>query len=409
MRITQILNKQHLGWHFYKHWLVQGKAKIQDTGAEAVLTKHGIKVKDANKYMKDEYFKEIRVDETDRITVIGEKALEPIIDNFHERPLLTYGDENVLLEGLTQAKILTNTVQIQEGLPSTFHIKDIPKEINRRVKKAILGAHVFDAEQQKLAKIKDPEKPAWNFPRIYGITPERVFKLLITKLLNIIETSTNLTLVRERYLAENLYFSLPFERNGDLIQFQLLGDLVLLSEKPLSPITHEKTNEYELPNIFPIQPTITLNQTQNYDLETLYPIKKGAPKCHPHTLFINFNKETVKNLYEEKVTEEQIFGRTLLKTFTAAASYAKTQYGDAVKKLPTPVTLQAIQTDGQKFYFGVLQLNTLDVDSDQDRNIWYQTPALNLFSKCAYELGKPVLENYDRNVINHIVTFYNNV
>lgn len=79
-----------------------------------------------------------------------------------------------------------------------------------------------------------------------------------------------------------------------------------------------------------------------------------------------------------------------------------------IKKLPTPVTLQAVQTDGKQFYFGVLQLNTLDVTSSEVRNIWYQTSPLSLFDKCAYDLGKPVLEGYNRSVVNHLVTFYQN-
>lgn len=50
-------------------------------------------------------------------------------------------------------------------------------------------------------------------------------------------------------------------------------------------------------------------------------------KSHPHTLFVHHNDIDVKNLYEEPVTEPQIFGRALLKTFTVAAAYAKEKYG----------------------------------------------------------------------------------
>lgn len=94
--------------------------------------------------------------------------------NWHETPLLTYEDNNVLLEGLNQAKILTNTVEIQSGLPEKYLVQDISKELNSRVKKVILGSNVFDAEQQKLPKIKNPARPAFNYPRVYGITQERV-------------------------------------------------------------------------------------------------------------------------------------------------------------------------------------------------------------------------------------------
>lgn len=51
------------------------------------------------------------------------------------------------------------------------------------------------------------------------------------------------------------------------------------------------------------------------------------PKSHPHTVFVHHVDADVQNLYEEPVTEPQIFGRALLKTFTVAASYAKEKYG----------------------------------------------------------------------------------
>lgn len=40
-----------------------------------------------------------------------------------------------------------------------------------------------------------------------------------------------------------------------------------------------------------------------------------------------FNREEVKNQFEEPVTDSQIHGRSLLKAFTAAASFAKQNYG----------------------------------------------------------------------------------
>lgn len=401
MRLTRVLLQQHIGWHFQTHWNIQRKRKVQISPVLKELEKKGVAIEDPNKFIREKVF---RVRE--RVQVI--KKPNPSSTNWHETPLLTYEDNNVLLEGLKQAKILTNTVEIQSGLPEKYVIEDISKELNRRVKKVILGSSVFDAEQQKLPKIKNYARPAFNYPRIYGITQERVFKLLISKLLNQIETSVDHSLVKQRYLADNLYFQFPFQHNEDLVQFQLLGDSVLLSEKPLSPITSNNGNETALPDIYPINPTLTLNKTNKYTIENLYPVNRQLPKCHPHTLFINFNTEFVKNLFEEKVTLQQIYGRTLMKAFTVAASYARAQFGEDVKKLPTPVTLQAVQTDGKQFFFGVLQLNTLDVTSSEVRNIWYQTSPLSLFDKCGYELGKPVLEGYNRSVVNHLVTFYQN-
>lgn len=40
-----------------------------------------------------------------------------------------------------------------------------------------------------------------------------------------------------------------------------------------------------------------------------------------------YDTTKVKNLYEEEVTESQILGRSLMKTFTAAAAFARHKYG----------------------------------------------------------------------------------
>lgn len=77
------------------------------------------------------------------------------------------------MEGLNQAKILTKSIELKEGLPESIVLKDISKSISKRVKNIILSSIIFDAEQKKLPKVKDPERPAWNFPRLYGITQNR--------------------------------------------------------------------------------------------------------------------------------------------------------------------------------------------------------------------------------------------
>lgn len=111
-----------------------------------------------------------------RIEIVGYKPkpipLDSTHPNWHDRILLTYKDNNVLLEGLSQAKILTNTVELKDDLPKSVVLKNI-KEIDKRVKEIILTSHLFDAEQKKLPKLKDPNRPAWNFPRVYGITQPR--------------------------------------------------------------------------------------------------------------------------------------------------------------------------------------------------------------------------------------------
>lgn len=112
-----------------------------------------------------------------RVEIIGYGDKKPVFDethpDYHTRRLLSYRDHNVLLEGVQQAKLLTKTVELQQGLPARIVLPDLSKDVNRFCKKIILNSHVFDAEQKRLPKIKDPLRPAHNFARVFGITKDR--------------------------------------------------------------------------------------------------------------------------------------------------------------------------------------------------------------------------------------------
>lgn len=51
MRITQILNRQNIGFMFKKHWLVQGQRKVLETSTAANLEARGFKITDPNEYI----------------------------------------------------------------------------------------------------------------------------------------------------------------------------------------------------------------------------------------------------------------------------------------------------------------------------------------------------------------------
>lgn len=54
MKLTQVLNRQHIGFMFKKHWLVQGKRVPIDTGLESILKEKGIPVQDALEFITNE-------------------------------------------------------------------------------------------------------------------------------------------------------------------------------------------------------------------------------------------------------------------------------------------------------------------------------------------------------------------
>lgn len=96
--------------------------------------------------------------------------------DFQDRGLYLIGDNNVLVEHMPQTQVLLNTLVI-EGLPErvskAFEKTKLPADLERSMQQSVLVSHLLDAEQQKLAPIKDPLKPMRGLPRPYGITDAR--------------------------------------------------------------------------------------------------------------------------------------------------------------------------------------------------------------------------------------------
>lgn len=81
-----------------------------------------------------------------------------------------------MIEGVKQAQALANTM-VLGNLPSRYvtfleNLK-IPDTIHEDVMRNIFSAHLFNSEQKKTQKLYDQFRPAFNFPRVYGITEER--------------------------------------------------------------------------------------------------------------------------------------------------------------------------------------------------------------------------------------------
>jgi large subunit ribosomal protein L37 len=78
-----------------------------------------------------------------------------------------------------------------------------------------------------------------------------------------------------------------------------------------------------------------------------------------------------------------------------------------VKDLPEPVTINCMQTDSRNFYFGCLQLHSLDLDSSKVANnlFWIEDPQ-PMFTKCDYVDNKPVLEGYNPQVLETLMALY---
>jgi len=408
MRLTSSLSKHNLYRLMRNQWKSGRKRRLIETPVLSILQEKNIEVIDANEFVSTPR------PTFDFSTVVGlaPKLVEKDENHplYKEQPCYMYHDGSVLLEGLQQAMILTNTVQLESNkLPEQIQsLIDKVKLENQDslVIRCIQTSCLYDAEQKKLPIRKDPERPAWNFPRDYGITEERKNRMICSRLLHLC-TLANPELSRHRMVFTNAPMSVPFYWEDNLVQFQMRSDVFISSNQPLPAIVSPSVAEqHPVPELTVSHPLISLEEENFYEFKDIFPLKEGAKYSNVHTIMIHYNNQEVKNIYETPVEESQIIGRVLLKAYTAAVAQARYSYGPDVKDLPEPVVVQCIQTDSKSFIFSIFQLNTADPFSTK-HNVFWNLPAENLYEKCTYVQGIPVLEGYNPQVFKQLLAFYN--
>ncbi|XP_076752808.1 mitochondrial ribosomal protein L37 [Xylocopa sonorina] len=408
MKFTQLLYKQHIGKALRYLWYQQRERNIRVTKAHDVLASMNIPVVDAKelKPLRNE------IPLCNSETIEEPITLNEIDTNQKSIRCLMLGDCYTLQKDIPQACLLTKTVKIANELPDKVKdlITDIPDNINNIIKRFVSTSVIYDAQQVKLPKLKDPERPAWVFPRAYGISSTRKMLNLSKKFLQLSESLNGLNIAQHRSIVHGGLSSMCIEKENNLFKFSLKMDLMMTSSTPLSPIADVNVaNTFDMPNLHPLHYTIGLTKLNINETEDLYPISMESPLSNVHTIFINHDPEEVKNITELPVTQKQIYARSLIKSFGIAANCARRRFGSDVKHLPEPVVVQCVQSDGQNFHFSVYQLNTLDLDGVEGiRNFWWSEPSMKLYTQAQYEKGKPCLEGYTSDVFKRFHAFYNN-
>ncbi|KRF99937.1 uncharacterized protein Dwil_GK27784 [Drosophila willistoni] len=408
MRLTNKLCAQHIGWHFKKHWLVQGKRVPRETGAAAELQRLGVQVKSPEEILEPKRERKV-------VNIIG-SALKPVLEdhthpNWHSNPCHLFSDNNVLLGGIPQAQVLTNSIEIQnfpQHIDDAIKNQQLPSVLDKNVRHAILSSHVLDAEQVKLPKVKLVDRPAFNLPRVYGISHERRNRLLLNKLLFEIEKLAGRSVSVRRKLVDNAGFKTSISKDGDLLGFDTKADKLICSTRALSTIKGKFDGD--LPDLYPMKCTISIPKCQIYTEDNLYPFRPDVNCSHPHTLFAYFDKHLTRNSHGSEVTENQFQARTMVKAFALAVARAKQLHGNSTAgALTRPIVVQSIQTDGRVFHFGIFQLNTLDLNSSSaTKNYWFHRQSTELFTECGYQAGRPHLEGYNGETIRILNAFYHN-
>lgn len=393
MKLSSIRFQQHIGHMFREHWKVQGKKRVLDHGPLKELKMRGIEFEDALDVIKEKHTKKI-------FPFKGFKPVPVVADethpDYHEEPCLTYKDHNVLLEGYRQAKILTNTVEINsEVLPLQQDVsleQELPLQ-DKLVKRCIKSSLMYDATQEKLPKRHDPSREAWIFPRDYGITDKRRNYLLVNRLLQLC-SSFSPQLLGKRSVVNSAKFVVPVTLpSKQKILFSVTGDAVVFADKHPSLESTEQEINSELPDISPISPLVSLEESNIFKFESYFPVTSEAKLKKIHTAVVHYNETQVSNIYESPVSSDQILGRSLMQAWIFAMAQALQEPGE---KLKEPITVQTVHTNGQFFHFSILQLNTTSCASNTDpKNYFWSFPVMNIFNRCSYQKGLPVFEDYN--------------
>ncbi|XP_003736663.2 39S ribosomal protein L37, mitochondrial [Drosophila pseudoobscura] len=404
MRLTNQLCAQHIGWHFKKHWLIQGKRVPRETGAAAELLRLSAQVRTPN---------DILAPKKERLMLdfIGTSPRAISENNANLKSDSTachyYNDNSLLIGGLPQAQVLTNTIEVKTFPPKIEEAvanQKLPNGIDRNIRNAILSAHVLDAEQVKLPKIKLIERPAFNLPRNYGISHERINRLLVNKILHEIEKLAGRSLAVRRKLFDNAAFKASLNKDSDKIGFAINANKLVCSNRAIEGVKLKFNGN--LPDLYPMKCTISIPKKPIVQND-FYPFRTDATCSHPHTVFSVFDTNLV-NTHGSEVTTSQFQARTLLKGFVVAVARAKHLYGASSEgDLAKPIVVQSVQTDGRTFHFGVFQLNTLDISSKNSlKNYWFHRESYELFSKCGYEAGRAYLDNYNSDIFRILNALY---
>lgn len=95
--------------------------------------------------------------------------------------------------------------------------------------------------------------------------------MILAKLVHHCENLSGQTINSGRRIVNNAFFSVPFQKDGDLIQMEVHADTFITSKKSLQSFEFEgSVEDQEIPNIFPIKATITLPTRNIYENKDIY-------------------------------------------------------------------------------------------------------------------------------------------
>ncbi|CAL1527951.1 unnamed protein product [Lymnaea stagnalis] len=301
--------------------------------------------------------------------------------DWKQEPAFIHHDNVRLFEGVKQACLIAKAQHFQ-GFPSAVESLvgaiDIPDK-DLILQRFIMQSQKWNTDEVKLPKPFDPRKPRWSWVRPIGITPLKSSQILLRNIIRLCQTqiaefpSFN---TRKSIYDQPLYSHVIYKGKPIVMKESL--DALLTSSDPLPPFGNEATVDasasHKIPDMWPVFPTVDFLETNNYELSSEIGIFNSNLKLtNPHTII----QIPRKYHWEQKHYQAAQIMTCLMYT----AALARQKYGNDVRALPEPISVQHVSLEQNKFLFAFFQLNTLDLDSDNGiKNLVWTADRADLFT-----------------------------
>ncbi|XP_059139870.1 large ribosomal subunit protein mL37-like [Physella acuta] len=375
-----------------KVWACRGRYYVYPLKVPQPLFKKGIKVVDVGQteIPKPKWVPPVPDDPRFAEVVPHEKRLD-----WKTEPAFAHHDNVRLFEGIKQACLIAKAQHFEgfppavEGLIGALDIEDKDLLLQRY----IMQSRVWNTDEDRLPKPFDPRKPRWHWTAQYGITSLKSSQILLRNFLRLCQLETfHLKSCQRTQIADLPLYSYINYKGKPIVMNEVL-DLVLTSPSPL-PLFADKSAVAEsvghkIPDMWPVFPTVDFLQTNNYTLSNNLGFVEENPLLTPHTI-IQIPRKT--NWEQKHYQASQIMSSLM---YTAAL--ARRKYGEDVKILPEPITIQHVAIQDSWLLYTFFQLNTLDFDSDDGiKNLVWTAPQADLFKILRRQPWMPRIMRKDR-------------
>jgi len=331
--------------------------------------------------------------------------------DWKDEPALSFNHDTQIYEGVKQAC----------ALAKAQHFECLPDAVNKLVgavetpnrdlllQRYIMLSQVWNTDMTHMPRRKAPEhRFLWRFMRKhnFGITPMKSSQILMRNLLRMCKSHTSKfpSLEKRRHLYEPQFQSYVMYKDQAIVQRESF-DCLVTSDSWLSPFASTEVMDdsvgYTVPDIWPVLPTVDFPETNNYEVGDCTGFSSDFPNCIPHTIIhipraFNWAQRTFD------WSDSQFQASQIMSSLMYTAALARRRFGDDVKILPEPISIQHISLLPSHFMATYFQLNTLDLDSDTGvKNLVWTAPRSQMFEKV---LAEPWMEGIEQ--FEHLKAFH---